>query len=54
MERLHAIQDVIQVIQMIRNDPEEEYKYLFEEANDLAKYTGTTISMPRVVSKQVG
>jgi len=53
MECLDAIEDVIQVIQMIRNDPDEEYKYIFEEATDLAEYTGTTIKMPRVVSKQV-
>jgi hypothetical protein len=43
MECLDAIEDVIQVIQMIRNDPDEEYKYIFEEAADLAKHTGTTI-----------
>ncbi|CAF1122299.1 unnamed protein product [Rotaria sordida] len=52
LECLDAIEDVIQVLQMIRNDPDQEYQYVFEEATDLAKYTGTTIKMPRVVSKQ--
>ena len=43
----------IQVIQMIRNDPDEEYKFIFEEATELAQHTGTTIRMPRVTPKQV-
>ena len=38
---------------MIRNDDDEEYQYVFEEANDLAQYTGTTMKMPRIMSKQV-
>ncbi len=53
MECLDAIEDVVQVIQMIRNDPDEEYQYIFEEATDLAKHTETTIQMPRIVPRQV-
>ncbi|CAF4180190.1 unnamed protein product, partial [Rotaria sordida] len=52
LECLDAIEDVIQVLQMIRTDPDLEYQYVFEETADLAIYTGTTIKMPRVVSKQ--
>ncbi|CAM4775782.1 unnamed protein product [Rotaria magnacalcarata] len=44
---------ILQVIQMKRNEPDEEYKYLFEEAQDLAKYTETIIEMPRVVKRQI-
>ncbi|CAF1321705.1 unnamed protein product [Adineta steineri] len=52
MECLDAIDDVVHVIQKIRDDPDEEYKYIFEEAVDLAKHTGTTIKMPRIVPRQ--
>ncbi|CAF5004578.1 unnamed protein product, partial [Rotaria sp. Silwood1] len=52
IEYLDAIDDVIQVIQMIRNDPDEEYKFIFEEATELAGYTGTIIKMPRSIAKQ--
>ncbi|CAF1146724.1 unnamed protein product [Rotaria sordida] len=52
IECLNAIDDVIQVIQMIRNDPDEEYKFIFEEATELAGYTGTIIKMPRLAAKQ--
>lgn len=31
------IEDILQVIQMIRNEHDEEYKYLFEETQYLAK-----------------
>ncbi|CAF1116212.1 unnamed protein product [Rotaria magnacalcarata] len=44
---------ILQVIQMKRNEPDEEYKYLFEEAQDLAKYTETIIEMQRVVKRQI-
>ncbi|CAF2168304.1 unnamed protein product [Rotaria magnacalcarata] len=44
---------ILQVIQMKRNEPDEEYKYLFEEAQDLAKYTETIIEMQRVVKRQL-
>ncbi|CAF3712905.1 unnamed protein product [Rotaria sp. Silwood1] len=37
---------------MIRNDPDEEYKFIFEEATELAGYTGTIIKMPRSIAKQ--
>ena len=38
---------------MIRNDPEEEYKFIFEEATELVQHTGTTTRMPRVMSTQL-
>ncbi|CAF1521632.1 unnamed protein product [Rotaria magnacalcarata] len=53
MTCISNIEDILQVIQMKRNEPDEEYKYLFEEAQDLAKYTETIIEMQRVVKRQV-
>ncbi|CAF0907648.1 unnamed protein product [Didymodactylos carnosus] len=38
---------------MIRNELDEEYKYLFEEAQDLAKSTETTTKMPRITKGQI-
>ncbi|CAF4485595.1 unnamed protein product [Rotaria magnacalcarata] len=53
MTCISNIEDILQGIQMKRNEPDEEYKYLFEEAQDLAKYTETIIKMPRVVKRQI-
>jgi hypothetical protein len=50
---MEAIEDVTQVIQMIRNAPDVEYEYLYQEALDLAKYTDTTITKPRTTKRQV-
>ena len=47
------IEDILQVIQMIRDEPDDEYKFLYEEAQELAKYTETVIEMPRIVKRQV-
>ena len=47
------IEDILQVMQMIRAEPDEEYKYLIEEAQDLAKLVEATIEMPRITQRQV-
>ena len=39
LEYPDIIKGIIQVIQMIRNDPDEEYKSIFEEATELAQHT---------------
>ncbi|CAF2938056.1 unnamed protein product [Rotaria sp. Silwood2] len=46
------IDDILQVVQMIRAEPDEEYKYLFEETQDFAKLVETTIEMPRITKRQ--
>ena len=39
MECFDTIEDIIQVIQMICNAPDKEYKFIFEEATELVQYT---------------
>jgi hypothetical protein len=53
MTCISNIEDILQVIQMIRDEPDEEYKYLFEEAQDFAELVETTIQMPRIIKRQV-
>ncbi|CAF1232275.1 unnamed protein product [Rotaria sordida] len=53
MHCMEAIEDVTQVLQMIRNSPDVEYEYLFEEALELAKHTDTTIQKPRTTTRQL-
>jgi hypothetical protein len=47
------IEDVIRVLQMIKDESDEEYKHLFEEAEDFAELIETTIKMPRITKRQV-
>ena len=38
---------------MMKNEPDEECSYLFQEAQDLDKYTETVIEMVRIIKRQV-
>ncbi|CAF3927502.1 unnamed protein product [Rotaria sordida] len=53
MNCISNIEDILQVMQMMRNEPDEEYNYLFQEAQDLGKYTETVIEMPRITKRQI-
>jgi hypothetical protein len=46
-------QDVLRVIQMMRDEPDLEYKILFEEAQDLAKHVESSLEMPTITKRQV-
>ncbi|CAF3343594.1 unnamed protein product [Rotaria sp. Silwood2] len=53
MTCISNIEDILQVLQKIRNEPDVEYKFLFEEAQDLANHTESTIEMPRIIQRQI-
>ncbi|CAF1227009.1 unnamed protein product [Rotaria sordida] len=53
MNCISNIEDILQVMQMMRNEPDEEYNYLFQEAQHLGKYTETVIEMPRITKRQI-
>lgn len=48
------IEDIFQVIQMIRDGADVKYKFFFEEAHDLEKQCiETTIKAPRIIELHV-
>lgn len=49
LDALKDVEDVLQVIQIIKDEPDAEYKYLFEQTKNFGKLVETIIEMPRII-----